>query len=164
MLATPADAIVYSLRTSQKLFHRILGDLKPADYEHQPTPGANCAAWIIGHLALSDRRSLGRLGVTDLPALPDGFEARFTATKTRADEQTGYGDPTALVALFDAHRNKLIEAVQAIDPTKLQEPLETPHPLFASKDELLVFVGFHTATHTGQISTIRRNLGYPPLM
>ena len=67
MFTTPNGAIAYSLKASTMLFHRYVDDLKPTDFEHQPGPGVNCVAWIIGHLTLTDRQSLVGLGVTDLP-------------------------------------------------------------------------------------------------
>ena len=162
MFATPLDTIVYNLEKSQALFHRYLDDLKPAEFEHQPCPGANCAAWVVGHLALVDRRRLTALGA-ELPPLPVGFEERFAATRAAAGTQGGYGDPKELVALFDRHRDKLIAAVRTADPAKLAAAVPTPHPMFADAGEATAFMGLHTAMHLGQITVIRRMLGYPPV-
>ena len=165
MLATPNEAIAYALRASKALVHRFVDDLKPAEFEHQPLPGANCAAWVLGHLTLTDRRSLAWLGATDLPALPDGFEQQFTITRTKAGEQRGLGDPKELVRLFDEHRQRLIAAVRAADPSKFSDPppFQMPMFAFADKGEGMLFMGLHTAMHIGQLSVIRRMLGYPPV-
>jgi uncharacterized damage-inducible protein DinB len=163
MFSSPKDAIAYALRTSKALFHRYLDDLKPQEFEHQPCPGGNSAAWIVGHLIRTDRRSLGWLGATDLPAVPDGFEERFTPSRASATQQKGYGDSRELVALFDAHRDRLIEAVLAADESKLREPPAMQSPLFTDRGEALLFMALHTAMHLGQVSTIRRSLGYPPI-
>jgi uncharacterized damage-inducible protein DinB len=163
MFASPKEAIAYALRTSKALFHRYLDDLKPQEFEHQPCPGGNSAAWIVGHLVRTDRRSLGWLGATELPAVPDGFEERFSPTRTAASEQKGYDDAKELVALFDAHRDRLIAAVLAADESKFPEPPPMQSPLFADRGEALLFMALHTAMHLGQVSTIRRSLGYPPV-
>ncbi len=163
MFANPKDAIAYSLRISKALFHRYLDGLKPQEFEHRPCPGGNSAAWIVGHLIRTDRRTLGWLGVTDLPAVPDGFEERFAPTRSAASGPGGYGDPKELMALFDAHRDRLIAAVQAADDAKLREPPSVQSPLFADKGEGALFMGLHTAMHLGQITIIRRSLGYPPI-
>ncbi len=163
MFKTPTDAIVYSLAASKKLIHRFLNDLKPDEFEYQPCAGANCAAWIIGHLTLTDRRSLTWLGVTDLPLLPEGFEERFKATRTPAGEQKGYGEPAELVRLFDVHRDKLTALLATADPAKFTEPPFSPNPLFADRGEGLLFMGLHTSMHVGQMTVIRRMLGYPPV-
>src|SRR4051812_34347503 len=76
---TAADIIVHSLTASQAMLMRYTEDLKPEEYLHRTAPGANCAAWLLGHLVLSDRSVLGkRLNVGDLPTLPDGFEKAFS--------------------------------------------------------------------------------------
>jgi hypothetical protein len=163
MFSSPKDAIAYALRTSKALFHRYLDDLKPHEFDHQPCPGGNSAAWVVGHLIRTDRRSLTWLGVADLPTVPDGFEERFAPTRAAAAGQGGYGDPKELMALFDAHRDRLIAAVLAADEAVLREPPSIQSPLFADKGEGLLFMGLHTAMHLGQVSIIRRSLGYPPI-
>jgi uncharacterized damage-inducible protein DinB len=163
MFATPNEAIAYALRASKLLFHRYLDDLKPAEFDHQPAAGANSAAWIVGHLVRTDRRTLTWLGVTDPPPAPAGFEERFAPTRAAATGQGGYGDPKELLALFDAHRDRLIAAVLAADPARFAEPPSFQSPIFADKGEGLLFMALHTALHLGQVSTIRRSLGYPPV-
>ena len=163
MFKTPTEAIAYSLSVSKFMTHRFIDDLKPAEFEHQPCPGANCVAWILGHLTLTDRRSLAWLDATDLPPLPAGFEERFKTTRTTAGEQKGYGEPAELVRLFDAHRDQLIAAVPTADPAKFAEPPPFKTPMFSDRGEGLMFMGLHTAMHMGQLSVIRRMLGYPPV-
>src|SRR5438045_9763103 len=71
--------LTHSLTASKRMLMRYTEDLKPAEYLHRPTPQANCVAWLLGHLALSDRRLLRNVcNVSDLPPLPDGFEKRFS--------------------------------------------------------------------------------------
>ena len=163
MFTTPNEAMAYALCVSKVMLHRFVDDLKPSEFEFQPCDGANTAAWVLGHLTLVDRRSLAWLGVTDLPPLPDGYEQRFPTTRAKAGAQSGYGDPAELVRLFDAHRDRLIEAVLAADPARFAEPPAFQTPMFADKGEGMLFMGLHTAMHTGQLSVIRRMLGYPPV-
>jgi hypothetical protein len=159
---TPTEALVYSLSVSKFMTHRFVDDLKPAEFEYQPCPGGNCAAWVLGHLTLTDRRTLTWLGMTDLPSLPPGYEERFKTTRTVAGEQKGYGEPAELVRLFDDHRDRLIAAVPKADPAKFAEPPAFTTPMFSDRGEAVLFMGLHTAMHMGQLSVIRRMLGYPP--
>ena len=163
MFATPVDVIVFALKKAQFLIHRFVDDLKPHEFEHQPCDGANCAAWVLGHLALTDRRQLAWLGATDLPPLPDGFEQRFQTTRTKAESQRGYGDPKELTALFDAHRDALIAFLPTVSAEKLAEPAPVARPMFATCGEAALFMALHVSMHAGQLSLIRRTLGYPPL-
>lgn len=163
MFASVPEAMAFALKKSHLMMHRMIDDLKPHEFEHQPFPGVNCVAWILGHLTLTDRRHLTWLGVTDLPPVPDGFDERFKVTRTTAVEQKGYGDPKELVALFDAHRRKLIDCLPTVDPARFLEPPSFQTPMFADRGEGTLFMGLHVAMHTGQISVIRRSLGYPPV-
>lgn len=163
MFATPSEAIDYAMRASKIMVHRFVDDLKSSDFEFQPAPGANCVAWILGHLALTDRRSLAWLGVSDLPELPSGFDEMFPKTGQKAGVQSGFGDPKAIVAAFDAHRDRLIAALKAVDPAKFLEPPSFQSPMFSDKGEGYLFMGLHTAMHMGQVSAIRRSLGHAPL-
>jgi len=163
MFATPADVIVTALTAARKLLHRFVDDLKPHEFEHQSCDGANCAAWILGHLALTDRRILGWLGATALPPLPDGFEARFKPTRVKAEAQSGFGDPAELIALFDAHRDALLALVPTVPAAKFGEAAPVVNPMFATVGEAALFMALHVSLHAGHLSIIRRSLGYPPV-
>ena len=161
-MPTANDAIAHALTVSHTLLKRYVADLGPQDYLHRPTPKANCAAWIVGHLTVSERGGLKRLGAP-LPELPEGFEHRFSRDEgcPQAEE---FGDVTALMPLFDEHRNRLIAAVRVATPAQLDQPLEKPHPLFNTVGEFINFYALHGAMHAGQITLIRRSLGRPPLV
>jgi len=160
---TVNEAIAQNLTAAGALLERMTADLTPQDYVHRPCAEANCAAWIVGHLILTERGALKRLGVTDLPPLPEGFETRFArdATAPRAGD---FGDVTQLVPLFKQHRAMLVEAVKRATPEQLGKPLDKPHPLFNTVGGSVNFMGVHVSMHSGQISTIRRTPGRPPLI
>lgn len=163
MFTTAQQAITYSLQTSKKMLHRFVDDMKPEEFLHRPCLGANCAAWILGHLALTDRRQLTSLGVTDLPPIPDNFEKNFSPTRSAAGTSADFGDPLELVKHFDTHRDLLISKVQQTDAETLATAPFTNTPMFADKGEALLFMGLHVSMHMGQLSTIRRSLGRPPV-
>ena len=163
MFVTSTQAMAFALKSSHVLVHRMIDDLKPHEFEHQPMPGVNCAAWILGHLALTDRRQLTWLGVANLPPLPDGFEERFTQTRKAAEKQSGLGDPAAIVAQFDLHRKLLIDCLETVPKGKFSEPTPLKRPMFDDVGEATLYMALHTSMHVGQITLIRRSLGYPPL-
>jgi hypothetical protein len=161
---TPNDAIAKALATSHALLKRYTADLTAQDYLHRPSPTANCAAWTIGHLVLTERRCLGTFGVTDLPPLPDGFDKMFSRDEGCPQAST-FGDVSVLMPLFDRHRERLIDAVRRATPQQLDKPLETPRPpMFVNAGEQALFMATHVAMHAGQITLIRRSLGRPPLV
>ena len=76
-MSTVNDAIAHTLTRGLFMLKRFTEDLKADEYLHRPSPNANCAAWLIGHLVLSDRTVLQKLGVKDLPELPAGFDKKL---------------------------------------------------------------------------------------
>jgi DinB superfamily len=161
---TPNDVLAASYRMSGAFLHRMVDDLTPEEFQRQPVPGANCAAWVVGHLALVLRNTLRRMGATDLPEIPDEVESTLRTTKLPAGEQTGYGDPKALLAVFDACLDRFAAAVQALPESVLTGPSDIAAPFAKNRAEAIAFGAIHIAMHTGQLSTLRRSLGKPPLI
>jgi uncharacterized damage-inducible protein DinB len=162
-MARAQDVVANGLEGSQKLLNRFLEDLTPAEYLHRPMPAANCAAWIVGHLVLSERRWLTAVGIKDLPVLPDGFDRRF-ARSPEASNAAEFGDVTVLRPLFNEHRRRTIEAVRGLSDSQMDQPAGITNPMFQTIGEAAAFIAIHVGMHSGQISTIRRSLGRPPVM
>jgi hypothetical protein len=161
---TPNDLLAGGYRMAKVLVHRLTDDLTPDEFRHQPVPGANSAAWVVGHLALTLRRTAERLGATDLPPAPAGLADRFTQTRQPAGEQTDLGDAAELVRLFDACIDTVAEAVRGLPAAALDGPSQVPGPFATNLGEGILFGALHIAMHTGQLSTIRRSLGKPPVV
>ena len=160
---TASDVIVHSLTASKNLLVRYVEDLSAEEYLHRPVPTANCVAWLLGHLTLSDRRAMAAsFGEENLPALPEGFDKKFSRS-AGCPQASDFGDVTNLLPLFLIHRDLLIEKVRAASPEQLSTDLEKPHPMFSTPGEMMSFMAVHTAMHAGQITMIRRSLGRPPL-
>ena len=156
------DVIIYSLKSSKEMLGALTADLKGSEWTHRAVPGSNCTAWLVGHLILTDRRALALAGVNDLPDLPEGFEKRFSRDPG-CPEATSFGDTSILMPMFDQHRDMLMRAIAELPEPTFAEPMPKPHPRFGTKGEMFLFMGLHVIMHAGQISTIRRSLGRPPL-
>jgi len=161
-MPTPNDVIIHSLETALMVLGRFVDDLTPLEMLHRITPKANCAAWTIGHLVLSERRGLTTFGI-EPPALPDGFDKRFSRDEG-CPQASEFGDVAILMPMFRAHRLALINAVKRANSQQLDQPLDKPHPVFTTAGQLANFLAFHSIMHAGQISQIRRHLGRPPVM
>ncbi len=163
-MPTPNDVLAHSLTASKQMLLWYVQDLTPQEFLHRPAPKVNCAAWLLGHLTLTDRRVLEMaLGITDVPALPDGFERTFSRDEG-CPQAESFGDVSVLAPLFTAYRDLLIDQVRKADPAALDRPLDKPHPRFKTAGEAINFMAIHTAMHAGQITVIRRSLGRPPLI
>lgn len=161
---TPNDAIAGGYRMAAALLHRMVDDLTPAEFGHQPVPGANSAAWVVGHLAQTLRRTAERMGAAGLPPLPAGPADRFNATKQSAGTQADLGDPAELLRLFDAHTAAVIAAAKGATAESLAGPSPLPMPFATNYGEALLFGALHVGMHVGQLSTVRRSLGKPPVV
>jgi hypothetical protein len=161
-MRTPNDVLVHSLTATKLMIERFTADLMPGEYLHRPTPRANCAAWTVGHLALSDRHVLKQFGA-ELPPIPEGFEHRFSRDEG-CPQAEDFGDVSAIVPVFNAHRTKLIDVIRDVPPEQLAKSMEKPHPMFKTLGEYVSFMSAHTAMHVGQITIIRRSLGRPPIV
>ena len=159
---SPNDLLAGGYRMARQLLHRLVDDLTEEEFRHQPVPGANSAAWIIGHLGVTARRTADRLGATGLPELTEEFVGRFSATKQPAGVQVDLGTKAELLALFDGCVEKLIGAIGALPAEALANPPAGGPALATNYGEAVLFGAMHVTMHTGQLSTVRRSLGKPP--
>jgi uncharacterized damage-inducible protein DinB len=161
---SPNDLLAAGYRMGRRMVHGFVDDMTAEEFHHQPVPGANSAAWIVGHLAVVARRTAERLGATELPILTEEFVGRFSQTKKPAGTQATLGDKAELLALLDDSIEKLMEAVLKLPIEALTGPPPTSGPFSTNYGEAVLFGAMHMTMHCGQISTIRRSLGKPPVM
>ena len=163
---TTKDAILYNLRFSGGMLDMLTADLSRQDLNHRVVPESNAAAWTLGHLILTERSLLKRLGVGEdqMPGLPSpDFAARYARDES-APRASSYPEAQELAGLFKEHRAALVDAVKASDEALLDQPLDPPTRIARTLGELILFMGLHVAMHAGQVSTIRRTLGRPPVV
>ncbi|HEY1186294.1 MAG TPA: DinB family protein [Gemmata sp.] len=158
------DLLAAGYRMGRQMVHWMTDDLTDAEFAFQPVAGANSAAWIVGHLAVTARRTAERLGATDLPPLTEEFVAQYSVTKKAAEPHPELGTRADLFPLLDRCVDLLIDAARALPPEALSNPPANPGPFASNYGEAVLFGAMHFAMHCGQLSTIRRALGKPPLV
>ncbi len=161
---TPNELIVAGFRMGMQLLHRLVDDLTEEEFHHQPLPGSNSAAWNVGHLAIVSRSMAESLGATNLPVLSEEFLGRFNVTGKAAGTQSSLGSKAEILGLFDSCTQKLIEAARTAPPAALLGPPPSTIPFATNSGEAILFGAMHITLHAGQLSTIRRSLGKPPLV
>lgn len=162
-MQSSSDAIAHAVATAKVMGRRFCEDLTADELLHRPVGKANCAAWTLGHLAIANRTAAGKLGATDLPPLPEGFEKRFSRDEG-CPQANQFGDTGQLLTVFEQSCDALINAVKRATPEQLNKPTDRQTPMFKTAGELANFMALHAAMHIGQITTIRRSLGRPPLI
>lgn len=156
-------SIAMALRSAMGITDFFCADLTPAEYLHRPVAKANCAAWTLGHLTVATRQMVGAFGVTNLPALPEGFEAKFSRSG-EAPAAEEFGDTSILLPILREHIELFAKTIETFPQEKFGTPLQKPTPMFKTLLELAAFAPIHMAVHAGQITTIRRSLGRPPMV
>jgi uncharacterized damage-inducible protein DinB len=157
-----ANQAAFLLSASAKLLNRMVADLSTAELTAQPIAGANSIAWILGHLTFVDRRAIRKI-LGNAPELPEGYEAQFQMTGKLAEQQNTLPDVRFIIEKFNENRALFIESLTKVTPEMTREPMESKSGLFSTLGEMISFLSVHTGFHTGQVSSIRRILGKPPL-
>jgi hypothetical protein len=160
---TTLESIAAAYRMARATVHRFSNDFTSSDWLHQPGPGANNAAWIIGHLAISVHRTAERLGAKDLPAIPPEQLAALAKTGQPAGDQSGLAGVPEMRAIFDTAIDRVIEQVKQLPAESLDGPPGPVPPYATTFGEGLLFGAIHISMHAGQLTMIRRSLGRPPL-
>lgn len=159
---TACELLIGGYRMGSKMLRLMCEDLTEPEFHHQPVPGANSAAWIVGHLAVTARRTAERVGATELPVLTEDFVGRYSQSKKPAEVQSDLGTKEELLSLFTRCTDKLMEALGTLPAESLDGPALNPGRFANNYGEAILFGSLHFAMHCGQISMIRRSLGKPP--
>jgi len=141
-----------------------LADFSDADLLVRPAPGANHAAWQLGHMAVSEHRLVGMSPKGQMPPLPAGFAERFSRGTTGVDDPALLATKVELLEAFAQMRAASVAWILSLSVEDLALP--GPEPLRArvpTVGHLCSMLPTHTAMHIGQIQVIRRKLGKPVL-
>lgn len=121
----------------------------------QPSPGGNCANWILGHLTDVQNGAMRLLGEKPVWESDQLKRASFEPIKRPADAI----DWNTLRDRFLGSRDRCLAAVSRMSDEALAESV--PHPFGGSctRAELLNTLAFHQAYHAGQLAISRRIAG-----
>ena len=121
----------------------------------QPSPGGNCANWILGHLTNVQN------GVMQLIGEKPVWESEALARAGFSPIQSASGaiDWDTMRDRFLGSRERCVAAISAASDEKLSETV--PHPFGGTSTcgELLATLAFHQAYHAGQLALCRRIAG-----
>ncbi len=121
----------------------------------QPSPGGNCANWILGHLTSVQNGVMRLLGEE-----PVWNSERLS--RAGWDPITGEGgaiDWETLRERFLGSRERCLAAIAALSEQALTEQVPDPFGETTSRAELLNRLAFHQAYHAGQLAIARRVAG-----
>jgi hypothetical protein len=162
---TAKDAIKTALTATQNLLSWYLSDLSDADLLVRPAPGANHAAWQLGHLIQAECSLLGKQAPgAAYPELPAGFKERYTKPTAANDAPKDFATKAEYLGLFNKVREATLANLARLSDADLDRPTTGDMAKFApTLGALFLLVSNHTLMHAGQFTVTRRKLGKPVL-
>jgi hypothetical protein len=127
-------------------------------------PGANHAAWQVGHLVALEAMLCGLYAPASAPALPADAKKTYGKEGASSDDAARFFKKDEALKLFSQARGGLVAWVKTLTEADLAKPApEQFKGWVATIGALLLQLPGHTAMHVGQIQVIRRKLGKPIL-
>ena len=161
---TLTDFIAKDLAQSLELLKMTLADFSDADFLVRPVPGANNAAWQLGHLIAAETNMGNAVRPGCMPELPAGFAERFTRQTASVDDPKQLGTKDDLLGLLSRARAGTIAWLKALSPQDLDAPSPEQVRSYApTVADVAAIQGSHTTMHIGQFQVLRRKLGKPIL-
>ena len=153
-----SEGMVRSLEFNARYFVMSLGDLSDGELMQRPVPGANHANWQLGHLIVGEAEFMRKTGAA-MPALPEGFAAKYTKETAASDDAQTFATKGELVKLFEQVRAATVAFARGLSDADLDKT--TGVEMAPTVAEMLGFMNGHICMHWGQIQVLRRKLGKP---
>jgi len=158
------DLLVQTLQGNLGMLTATLADFSDADMLVRPCPGANHAAWQLGHLCGGETMFGSTLKAAGFPELPAGFKDKFTKETAAKDDAAFFPKKAELLAVWMRQRQASIEAIKSLNPDDLAKATTGRLANFAPNlGAVAQMMSIHTTMHVGQFQVIRRKLGKPIL-
>ena len=158
------DLLISTLMFNARLIKMTLADFSDADMVVRPVPGANHAAWQLGHMLVSETRMINGIKPGAAATLPDGFPDLFNRKTTSVDDPAKLATKSQLLDVLDKVRAASVDFVKTLTTDDLPKPgPEQIRQLAPTIGDVVQLISNHGFMHIGQIQVIRRKLGKPVL-
>ena len=161
------ESLVQELNQSRKYTNLLLDSINETDWFRQSSDRVTHIAWQVGHLAVGQYR-LALLVIRgpqpiDKQLIPESFINRFQpgSVPDATDQQNT--SIKEIRDVFDRVHARTVSELQQLTLDNLNESVSFEHPMFSTKSGAIRWSINHEYTHAGQISLLRRLLGYVPL-
>ena len=158
-----AKDLAQQLEDMRRYTKMVLDGIKEEDCFRFPDGCPTHIGWQLGHCAIAEyglvlKSVRGELE-TDKEFVPSNFPELFG----RGSKPLPAGEcpsMSEIIKAFDAVHRQVVEECVNFSPELLSEKVSFEHPLFETKMGAIVWCAHHEMTHAGQITLIRRLLGY----
>jgi uncharacterized damage-inducible protein DinB len=143
-------------RTNTDIVNKAIADVNPEDWFRNPGDDSNHLMWLLGHLVVHRGLVLKTLG----GQWDSSWAPLFTRGSERVDNAR-YPTVDEIRAAWDQISEQLKAALREPPEDVLTKPASDGVPSFDKKvSGTVAFLAFHDAYHTGQVSFLRKWLGY----
>ncbi|RLT03959.1 MAG: DinB family protein [Planctomycetota bacterium] len=167
MTLSRLELAIGQIRCAREYMHSLLTDLEPYDWFRQPTEGVSHLAWQIGHLAMAQYglclfRMRGRADV-DQNLMSSAFRKKFSKGTTPDPDPLKNPSPPDILHVFERVYEQAMLELPTFSDSVLDEAVDMPYAVIATKFGGLLFCAHHEMLHAGQIGLLRRLLGKAPV-
>jgi hypothetical protein len=158
-MAGAKDVILSQLQTGQFLIDQFTPDLSDEEYFEIPVAGANHAAWLMGHLAVSED-GLTAAATGGAKIFPDTTHEKFRGGSTCHADASKFPSRREIDEMFKRSRAHTVEALQAFDERRWGDPSpkEMSQELFPTLGAIWTLQGTHQFWHIGHLTVCRAAL------
>ena len=121
---TTKDLLRRLIESSHRIVRSYVEDLTDAEAVVRPVPGANHAAWQLGHIIAGTNKMLTAMGSP--PRLPDGFAAAHQRETCNSDDPRKFAKMSQYLALMDQTKAASLAAVDATPEADFDKPGPEP--------------------------------------
>src|SRR5439155_26929461 len=116
------DLVADVLARNLEFLKMSIADLSDADLMVRPAPGANHAAWQLGHLVVAEKGMISAVRPGSMPELPAGFEQRFTPETCKIDDPKAFVKKADLIDALTKVRGATIQWAKGLTPKDMDQP------------------------------------------
>ena len=143
-------------KANTDIVNKAIADVAPEDWLRKPGDDSNHLLWVMGHLIVHRGRTLQFLG--------RDWDASWASLFARGAERIAdaeYPSAEEMRSAWSRVSTELSAALRGASPETLAEAAPAGPPSFDGKlGGTVAFFAFHDTYHTGQISYLRKWLGY----
>lgn len=151
-------ANLYNLDTT--MVQKALEDVKPADLHKRVNNSGSTLHWIFGHIVAS-RHDIAKIIEADTDW--KHYEL-FSGSGQQVKESSAYPPIEELQKTFDSVTNKLMKRLGELNDNDIDKKLKDKWPHGDDTNlGAISFMAWHEGWHIGQMSVLRKHLGYKGL-
>jgi hypothetical protein len=153
------------LGSARQLSQRLLSDFhSPPQWTHQVCEGGNHALWFVGHMANTDNFLIS-LVAPERAVEKIGYGAAFGMGSRPSGNVADYPPIDEVLAAMNERRATLLDVLAGLTDDDLARPTPDGAPDFLSDfGSVFELAVWHEGLHSGQLSMVRRSLGFEPVM